>query len=223
MAISEKQLTANRANAESSTGPRTEEGKAVSSKNAITHGLFSGDYVRDDEQPLHDELNATILRETAPVGILELNLACEIRRAMWRLRRCGEVEARLVSKYEHVDPMEASDKLMEQTQKSVDRARSQAHRLLHKATSELRRLQTERQCASELAGDLANNSPIGIADVRAIVRARKAAKTQTAQRSQSVRAINAANTPRNAECPCNSGLKYKRCCGRNDPAVLRAA
>src|SRR5215831_18806579 len=230
MAISEKQLTANRANAESSTGPRTEEGKAVSSKNAITHGLFSGDYVRDDEQPLHDELNATILREIAPVGILELNLACEIRRAMWRLRRCGEVEARLVSKYEHVDPMEASDKLMEQTQKSVDRARSQAHRLLHKATSELRRLQTERQCARELLGDLADDSTLGIADWRAIARTRKAAarvnatpaisvRTQFAQRTQSV----STNTPRNAECPCQSGLKYKRCCGRNAPAVLRAA
>jgi uncharacterized protein YecA (UPF0149 family) len=30
-------------------------------------------------------------------------------------------------------------------------------------------------------------------------------------------------TPRNAQCPCNSGQKYKRCCGRNAPAVRQAA
>jgi uncharacterized protein YecA (UPF0149 family) len=30
-------------------------------------------------------------------------------------------------------------------------------------------------------------------------------------------------TARNAPCPCNSGQKYKRCCGKNAPAVLNAA
>jgi preprotein translocase subunit SecA len=31
------------------------------------------------------------------------------------------------------------------------------------------------------------------------------------------------STPRNAPCPCGSGQKYKRCCGRNAPAVLNVA
>ncbi len=30
-------------------------------------------------------------------------------------------------------------------------------------------------------------------------------------------------TPRNALCPCGSGNKYKRCCGRNAPPVLGKA
>jgi hypothetical protein len=30
-------------------------------------------------------------------------------------------------------------------------------------------------------------------------------------------------TPRNALCPCGSGNKYKRCCGRNAPPVLGRA
>ncbi|MGC4049437.1 MAG: SEC-C metal-binding domain-containing protein [Paludibaculum sp.] len=30
----------------------------------------------------------------------------------------------------------------------------------------------------------------------------------------------AVSTPRNAPCPCGSGEKYKRCCGRHAPAVL---
>jgi uncharacterized protein YecA (UPF0149 family) len=29
-------------------------------------------------------------------------------------------------------------------------------------------------------------------------------------------------TPRNAPCPCGSGAKYKRCCGRNAAPVLTA-
>ena len=39
--ISERKLQANRANAKRSTGPRTEAGKAVSSRNALKHGILS--------------------------------------------------------------------------------------------------------------------------------------------------------------------------------------
>lgn len=31
---------------------------------------------------------------------------------------------------------------------------------------------------------------------------------------------NSKSTPRNAPCPCGSGHKFKRCCGRGAPAVL---
>ena len=176
------QITANQANAQASTGPRTQDGKANSSQNAIKLGLFSGDYVRPAEQSLYDELNDSILREVAPVGILELNLASEMRRAMWRLRRCGEVEAALANKFEHVDSMEAWDKLIDHTQKSVDRARSQAHRLLHKCTAELRRLQTERQFR-RLSLTEAEAAEFGLADNKVIVREIKAlhapGRTQT--------------------------------------------
>jgi uncharacterized protein YecA (UPF0149 family) len=30
-------------------------------------------------------------------------------------------------------------------------------------------------------------------------------------------------TPRNAACPCGSGNKYKRCCGKDAPPVLTNA
>ena len=41
--VTEKQLTANRQNALKSTGPRTIDGKAKASKNAITHGLLGSE------------------------------------------------------------------------------------------------------------------------------------------------------------------------------------
>lgn len=39
--ISDKQLEANRSNALKSTGPKTELGKSIASKNSTTHGLLS--------------------------------------------------------------------------------------------------------------------------------------------------------------------------------------
>lgn len=39
--ISERKLQANRANAQRSTGPRTEAGKAISRRNALKHGILS--------------------------------------------------------------------------------------------------------------------------------------------------------------------------------------
>src|SRR4051812_40816467 len=39
MAISEKKLRANRENAKKSTGPKTVEGKNISKRNALKHGL----------------------------------------------------------------------------------------------------------------------------------------------------------------------------------------
>jgi len=39
--ISARKLAANRANAQKSTGPRTERGKAISRFNAVTHGLLA--------------------------------------------------------------------------------------------------------------------------------------------------------------------------------------
>jgi hypothetical protein len=48
--VSERQLTANRENAQRSTGPQTDEGKAVSSKNACKSGIFIRHLLRPGEQ-----------------------------------------------------------------------------------------------------------------------------------------------------------------------------
>ena len=45
----DKRTEANRANAKRSTGPRTAEGKARASKNALAHGLTARDIIVGDE------------------------------------------------------------------------------------------------------------------------------------------------------------------------------
>jgi SEC-C motif len=200
------QFAANLGNAQASTGPRTETGKAKSAKNAITFGLFSGDFIRPGEEEGYAALHTGLIHQLAPGSLLEDILVEEIHRATWRLRRCGEVESHLVIRLDDresyiFDPMETSEESAIRIQKSVDRARSQAHRLLHKCTAELRKLKAERKA------DKAVPTPINSAEKTVI--------QQT--RSQE------AGTPRNAPCPCGSGQKHKRCCGRNAPAVLNAA
>ena len=170
------QISANIANAKLSSGPRTDTGKATSAKNGITLGLFtSGDFVRPSEREAYASLQAQLNLELAPVGVLETTLVEEIRRATWKLRRCGEVEANLAPSADDAtqDPLESDDARAEKIQRSVDRARAQAHRLLHKCTAELRRLQTDRHFAQELFAEDADTSDTGIADWRAITKARR--------------------------------------------------
>ena len=56
---SEAQIKANRENAQKSTGPRTEEGKAVVAQNAVKHGLWARQAVIKEEDPAEFELTST--------------------------------------------------------------------------------------------------------------------------------------------------------------------
>jgi hypothetical protein len=255
MSATPAQIAANIANAQASTGPQTDAGKAACSKNATTHGLFTTrDFVRPGEEPLYEQNRADLICQLAPIGILECNLADELHRAMWRLRRCAEVEAALVqtctTAAETKDAMQ--DEIAVRTQNSVDRARAQAHRLLHKCTAELRRLQTERHFRNEYFVAGADLSHLGICEFSHVrkgigreigngIRQHKldemnelaavfeddrryvAAVTRQTQSPSQTPEQAPPQTPRNAPCPCNSGQKYKRCCGRNAPAMLHAA
>jgi len=159
------QFAANTANAQSSTGPITEEGKAASSKNAITSGLFTaGALIRPGEEPLYTELEESLQTELCPATVMEDNLVEEILGAMWRLRRCRLAESSLAA----VDDDSASRR-----QTSVDRARSQASRLLYKATAELRRLQTERFLRNEILPQGTDLTGLGVCDMEKVVRARR--------------------------------------------------
>jgi hypothetical protein len=148
-------------------GPRTEAGKAVSSQNALKFGLFATrDFIRPEEQSIYNELAESLQNELAPEGVLEQTLADEIRRATWRLRRCAQIDEGFSTSEE--DPMlrESAASL----QLSVDRARSQAHRILHKCTAELRKLQTEREYRSRHRDPVTDELRLGLCDLRAVRR-----------------------------------------------------
>lgn len=91
--ISNKQLAANRLNAQKSTGPKTEEGKAVSRLNSLRHGLLAQDVVLPGEnESAFDALYEQLREEFSPQGELEFCLVERIATSCWRLRRIGKVE-----------------------------------------------------------------------------------------------------------------------------------
>jgi len=82
------QIQANRQNAQKSTGPKTSEGKAAVSQNAVKHGLFAAEAVISVEDPADYELyRDEYLAELAPVGMVESMLAERIVSLSWRLQR----------------------------------------------------------------------------------------------------------------------------------------
>jgi hypothetical protein len=230
------------------TGPRTEDGKARSSRNATKHGFYAErNYILPNEEDEFAQQHTALMIELSPEGVLEEVLASEIMTAAWRLRRCGIVEAKFA------DAPEADEK----TQRAVDRARAHSHNIIHRSSAELRRLQTERAIRAQLGTTTATP---GLADTLAIHRALNSApaiedapesepanakpgepitmKTLEALMAQADKQLCAQvrdgmssfrkspnstvvvspKTGRNERCPCGSGLKFKRCCG-NSAAV----
>ena len=66
------QALANRANAQHSTGPRTDAGKQASAANAVTTGLTAAKvFIRPDEQADFDVLREGLSDELQPDGTVE--------------------------------------------------------------------------------------------------------------------------------------------------------
>src|ERR1700752_3688520 len=95
-----------------STGPRTAEGKAISSQNAVKSGLFTAaDFIRPGEQSTYDEARNQLINELKPDGYLEFAWIDEMMSATWRLRRCRIIEADLATRTdEYFNLSEADEK-----------------------------------------------------------------------------------------------------------------
>ncbi len=90
----EAQVRANRLNAQKSTGPRTEAGKAVVAQNAVRHGLLAEKTVISGEDPgQFESYRAQLLAELHPAGAMEAILAERIVGLAWRLRRADRLQA----------------------------------------------------------------------------------------------------------------------------------
>jgi hypothetical protein len=86
----EAQVLANRANAGKSTGPRTPEGKAVVSQNAVKHGLLARAAALQGEDPEEfAEYREQLLEELGAEGALEATVAERIVGLSWRLQRAA--------------------------------------------------------------------------------------------------------------------------------------
>ena len=93
---SEKQVSANRRNAAKSTGPTTQDGKLVSRRNAMRHGLTAATVVpaiEDAEE--FERFEAAIRADYQPVSTIEHELVARLTSLLWRLRRSTLIETNL--------------------------------------------------------------------------------------------------------------------------------
>jgi hypothetical protein len=87
------QVAANQANAQRSTGPRTEEGQAVSSLNALKTGLTGRSvFLPTDNAAEYQNHMLSYRNELNPIGALECDLAKSVADSLWRLRRISSLE-----------------------------------------------------------------------------------------------------------------------------------
>ena len=89
----ESQIRANRRNAQKSTGPRTPEGRAAVSQNAVKHGLLiRQNVISSESQADFDLYRERMLVELAPASPMESMLAERIVTLSWRLKRAGRIQ-----------------------------------------------------------------------------------------------------------------------------------
>jgi uncharacterized protein YchJ len=209
------QISANQANAHLSTGPRTPEGKAVSSQNSMRHGFAAQTVLLPGEDPAeYTQLLLELAVCFPTMGLFHLERAVrEMANAEWRLRRARQHQVFLLT-----------DKIEElrQANPDADPARlqfdatcdlwenSKTYRMLLRYETKFERQYEHAQRDYRTATkDFTTN---GLLETLPQDWVRSAPAETTAETTT--------QTPRNAPCPCGSGQKYKRCCGKDAPPVL---
>jgi hypothetical protein len=159
--ISPAKQTANRANAQLSSGPKTSEGRAKSSLNAVKTGL-SGRTVllHSDDAAVYQQHVSDYEKELRPVGQRECDLVQSIADSAWRLSRIPALEmaiyaqnrTQFASQFEHEDIstrpalIELHTFLTYEKQlRNLHIQEARLHRRREKDTAEFRQLQSERR------------------------------------------------------------------------------
>lgn len=136
---SQAQLEANRRNAQKSTGPRTDDGKAAVRQNALRHGLCSGIALMADESgDVAQQLLAALIEDNQPVGVNEEILVYQMAEHFFFQKRASSLLA------EKLDWAEGGDDTSREVGLML-RYHAAAGRGFSRALHDLRKLQKERK------------------------------------------------------------------------------
>jgi len=136
----QKRAEINRANAQFSTGPRTERGKLASSRNSLKHGLASGELIIDDEDPSdYQQLLKDLVDEHQPANPTEELLINEMAQSWWLTQRAIRLQNLCF----------AGNSFDERRFALFLRYQTTHERAFHKALNTLIRLQKDRQKSSQ--------------------------------------------------------------------------
>jgi hypothetical protein len=154
----DRQIAANRLNAQKSTGPKTPEGRAAIRLNSLTHGLTAQTLVLPGEsEEDFGALLASLAAEHDPATSTEHALVTQLAMATWRLRRLYHQEAGFYAyKLKFLEGVRDGEKLdnalglglvancSQDTLSMFNRQEARLERTFYKALHELERLRTQR-------------------------------------------------------------------------------
>jgi hypothetical protein len=159
--VSELRVAANRANAQLSSGPRTPEGRAVSSMNAVKTGLTGRTVLlpSDDVEAYRQHI-AAYENEYKPVGVRESELVQSLADLQWRLQRIPGLEMAIYARgrdefaaqFEELDPSVRSARIdletfihYEKPLRNLQLQEGRLRRHREKDLAELRELQEQHR------------------------------------------------------------------------------
>lgn len=148
---SQAQIDANRANAQFSTGPKTEEGKAASSQNARRHGLLSSTplYSSEEDNNDYNQLERSLRAECLPQTAAEEQAFLRYAFNSYQLIRAQRLEVATQNNF-LIGPDDFSLSVMERLMKLT----ALVERRVDKALNELRKLQKDRFVALEIENEM---------------------------------------------------------------------
>ena len=169
---------ANAANAKLSTGPKTEDGKAKSSRNALKHGLTAQDVVVEPGREAEFEAYRDALQQDlGPEGAAEMEFFNRLVHAGWTLQRIREIESAMMREG-ILDPL-----LDESETKTLDRMlryHTTFERTYNRSLKELRILQTNRALRHMVPQEIVSHIP-ALASVNDLTKRTHAARLALVQ------------------------------------------
>jgi len=160
-AVSPQKIEANRRNARRSTGPKTPEGKAKSSQNSITHGIFAKQFLNGAAAETVAEMEvlaAGIQEHYQPVGMVEEILLQKIVVETARYGRILSVEQQELAR---------ANAFFNAAIDRVGRYATSTSRALFRALEELERIQAARKARETVAASAATGDLRARGDVAA--------------------------------------------------------
>ena len=128
------QVTANQANSQKSTGPRTEEGKAVSSRNRLSHGFASSTrFVKGEDPAEFNSLLDDLISEHQPATPTEQILVEQMAHHHWISMRATRLQDSIVASYLMTGLTPVQLGLFIRYQTSAERSFHKAHTALLKS------------------------------------------------------------------------------------------
>jgi len=154
------QIAANIRNAALSTGPRTPEGKAASSRNALKFGLTSKHVILPHEAPAEfDALEATVIEQFQPANDGERLLVDDIVVARWKIRRIELARtawlAREMTGFHQEPSLAMAYAMLSPDMRRFEKYAAAERRVVENAWRKLRVIQQERREREKAAAEAA--------------------------------------------------------------------